>query len=403
MSAAPTKASATVNHLNQPGLRIPFHIADVGEEEARAVAEVVRSGWLTMGPRTFEFEQRFAAYVGAKHAVAVNSCTAALHLALDAIGLQAGDEVLLPTTTFTATAEVVAYFGARPVLVDVDPVTMNMDPGDAERRVTLKTKAIIPVHLGGQPCDMQELRALADRHDLLVIEDAAHAIPASYRGVPVGAISHITAFSFYATKTLTTGEGGMLTTDNDLYADRMRIMRLHGISRDAWKRYTAEGSWYYEVIHAGFKYNTTDMNAAIGLVQLAKCDRMAAARRSIAQRYSAAFALQPALECPTVKPDRESAWHLYILRLRPESLTLSRNQFIDALRQRGIGTSVHFIPLHLHPFYADRYGYRPGDLPNSERQYARCLSLPMYPSMSVADVNCVIDAVREIAASASVA
>lgn len=382
-------------------IRVPFHISAVGEEEAQAVAEVIRSGWLTMGPKTVEFEQKFASYVGAKHAVAVSSCTAALHLALDAIGLRAGDEVLVPTTTFTSTGEVVAYFGARPVLVDIDPVTMNIDPEDAARRVTSKTRAIIPVHLSGQPCDMEEIRVLADRHGLIVIEDAAHAVPASYQGIPVGAISPITAFSFYATKTLTTGEGGMLTTASDKYADRMRIMRLHGISREAWKRYTAEGSWYYEVLEAGFKYNMTDMNAALGLVQLAKCERMAASRRAIAQRYSAAFASQPALQCPTVKAERESAWHLYILRLRTEAVTLDRNQFIEALKQRGVGTSVHFIPLHLHPFYRDRYGYRPGDLPNAEQQYARCVSLPLFPGMTDADVSYVIEAVSEIVASAS--
>ena len=269
----------------------------MGEEEAQAAAEAVRSGWLTMGPRTTEFEEKFAAYVGARHALAVNSCTAALHLALEAIGgLKPGDEVLVPTVTFTATAEVVAYFGARPVLVDVDPVTLNLSPADAARRITPNTKAIIPVHLSGQPCDMDEIQELARAHGLRVIEDAAHAVPASYHGRSIGRVSETTCFSFYATKTLATGEGGMLTTDNDAIADRVRIMRLHGIGRDAWKRYTAEGSWYYEVIAPGYKYNMTDLQAAIGLVQLAKCDEMRARRAAIARRYDQAFAQLPQLQ-----------------------------------------------------------------------------------------------------------
>jgi dTDP-4-amino-4,6-dideoxygalactose transaminase len=381
-------------------LRVPFHIAALGEEEAQAVADVVRSGWLTMGPRTVEFEQKFAAYLGVKHAVAVNSCTAALHLALEATGLDRGDEVLIPTNTFTATGEVVAYFGARPVLVDIDPVTLNLDWEDAARRVTSRTRAIIPVHIAGQPCDMEQILDLANRHHLHVIEDAAHSVPASYRGTPIGALSELTAFSFYATKTLTTGEGGMITTANDDYAARVRIMRLHGIGRDAWKRYTAEGSWYYQVLDAGFKYNLTDMQAAIGLVQLGKCDALAAARKRIAARYTAAFNKIEALQAPTVQPDRESSWHLYILRLRLDRLRLDRNGFIDALKERGVGTSVHFIPLHLHLYYRDAFGYKPGDLPKAEQEYARYISLPIYPSMTNEDVDYVIQAVSEIACTA---
>jgi len=376
---------------------VPFHRTAVGEEEAQAVAETVRSGWITMGPRTLEFEKQFAAYVGAKHALAVSSCTAALHLALDAIGLRPEDEVLVPTVTFTSTAETVAYFGARPVLVDVDPVTLNMSPEDAARKITAHTKAMIPVHLAGLPCDMKELQDIAERHRLRVIEDAAHAVPASYRGVPIGALSETTCFSFYATKTLACGEGGMVTTGSDAIAERVRIMRLHGISRDAWKRYTSEGSWHYEVLHAGYKYNMTDVQAAIGLVQLAKCDRMRAQRARIAQRYNAAFSRLPMLEIPAQRDDRQSALHLYALRLNLPQLTIDRAEFIRELGSRGVATSVHFIPLHMQPYYRDTYGYRPEDLPVALREYQRYLSLPLFPSMTDEQVEHVIASVCEIA------
>ncbi len=381
------------------GLLIPFHRADVGEEEIQAVTEVLRSGWLTMGAKTLEFERQFAKYVGGEHAIAVSSCTAALHLALEAIGLRPGDEVLLPTTTFTATAEVVTYLGGRPVLVDIDPSTMNTDAEDAARRVTPQTRAVVPVHFGGQPCDMEGIQALADRHGLCVIEDAAHALPASYRGRPIGSISEFTAFSFYATKTLTTGEGGMITTSNAAAAERMRTMRLHGIARDAWKRYSAEGAWQYEVIEAGFKYNMTDLQAALGLAQLAKCDARQQARCAIAQQYTEAFRNSDVLEPPSVLADRQTSWHLYVLRLRLERLKINRDQFIDELRRRGIGASVHFIPLHLHPYYQRTFGYRCGGFPKAELEYKRCISLPIYPAMTQDDVGHVIEEVLSIVGS----
>jgi dTDP-4-amino-4,6-dideoxygalactose transaminase len=380
-------------------MTVPFHVAAVGEEEAQAAAEVIRSGWLTMGTRTFEFERRFAAYVGARHAIAVCSGTAGLHLALEAVGIKAGDEVLIPATTFTATGEVVCYLGAKPVLVDVQPGSMNLDPEDAARKITPRTRAIMPVHLSGMPCDMQEIHDLAAKHQLHIIEDAAHSLPASYRGTPIGAMSGVGVFSFYATKTLTTGEGGMVTTDNDALAERMRIMRLHGIERDAWKRYSSDGSWFYQVLEAGFKYNMTDMAAAIGLVQLGKCDELCAARQAIMERYNAAFSAIPSLEAPHHYSDRKSSWHLYILRLNLEQLSIDRDRFISELKQRGIGTSVHFIPLHLHPFYQKRFGYKPGDLPSAEAQYRRALSLPIYPTMSDAEINAVIAAVSEVAST----
>jgi perosamine synthetase len=380
---------------------IPFHRADLGEQEAQAAAEAVRSGWLTMGPKTFEFEQNFASYVGAKHAVGVSSCTAALHLALDAIGLKQGDEVLVPTTTFTSTAEVVTYFKAKPVLVDVDAESLCMDPADAERRITKRTRAVIPVHYGGQPCDMEAIQDMANRHGLRVIEDAAHAVPASYRGVRVGAISELTAFSFYATKTLTTGEGGMVTTNNDDLATRMRMMRLHGIGRDAWKRYSSEGSWYYEVLDSGFKYNLTDIQSAIGIVQLEKCDRMHIARQKIAARYSVKFAKERALQIPTIADDRTSAWHLYALRLNLEEISITRSEMIEKLKERGIGTSVHFIPLHMHPYYQNAYGYRANDFPVASNQYERYISLPIFPGMTSTQIDYVIEKVLEIVVAAA--
>ena len=381
-----------------PELQVPFHRASIGEEEVQAVSEVIRSGWLTMGPKTFEFEKEFAKYVGAQHAVAVSTGTAALHLSLEAAGIGAGDEVLLPTTTFTATAEAVTYLRARPVLVDIEPVTMNMDPEDAARRITSKTRAIIPVHLGGQPCDMDEIHTLARMHHLRVIEDAAHALPSEYRGKRVGQISEFTCFSFYATKTLTSGEGGMITTDNSTVADRMRLMRLHGIERDAWKRYRADGSWFYEVLEAGFKYNLTDFQSAMGLVQLAKCDRMKQAREAVAQRYSDAFSSFDELVVPTVLPDRRTSWHLYALRLRLDRLSLDRNNFVQALHRHGVACSVHFIPLHLHPYYQRVYGYQIGDYPRAEQEYHSCFSLPIYPGMTDREINHVVGAVQTTAA-----
>lgn len=375
---------------------VPFHCIDVGEEEAQAAADVVRSGWLTMGSRTIEFEEKFAAYAGAKHAISLCSGTAGLHLALDAIGLKQGDEVLVPTTTFTASAEVVVYFKAKPVLVDVDAANLCIDPADAECRITPRTRAILPVHLGGHPCDMDAIHNLAKRRGLRVIEDAAHSLPASFKGVRIGAISELTAFSFYATKPITTGEGGMVTTDNDDLDARMRMMRLHGISHDAWKRYSAEGSWYYEVLESGYKYNPTDIQSAIGIVQLSKCDAMNAARTEIASRYNKEFAQVRSLEVPMVSEGCESSWHLYVLRLNLNELTITRSEMIERLRLRGIGASVHFIPLHMHPYYKKTYGYSAEEFPVASREYERCLSLPIFSGMTGSQIDYVIENVLEI-------
>lgn len=379
---------------------IPFHRPSLGQEEFDAVQRVLASGWLTTGSEAIAFEKEFAGYIGCKHALAVNSGTAALQLALDAVGLRPGDEVLVPTYTFTATAEVVTYFGARPVLCDSVPGGFNLDPAEAERRITERTRAIIPVHIAGEPCGMEQLQRLATRHGLRVVEDAAHSLPTRYHGRRIGTISELTAFSFYATKTLSTGEGGMLVTDDSDLAQRAAVMRLHGIGGDAWKRYSAAGSWYYEVQAPGYKLNLCDILAALGRAQLRKCDQMWQRRCQLAALYNQHFSAMEELELPPAgeEPGSEHAWHLYILRLCPGTLEIDRNQFIEELKCAGIGTSVHFIPLHLHRYYAREYGYSRGDFPAAEEAYTRCLSLPIYPDMGEEEALRVIAAVKQIVA-----
>ena len=376
---------------------LPFSQPDTDETEIAQVSSAIRSGWITTGPKTAEFEAAFAAYAGVRHAVAVNSGTAAMHLALEAIGLREQDEVITTPYTFAATAEVIRYFRARPVLVDVEPSTLNIDPARIEAVITPRTRAILPVHLAGIAAAMDEILDVARRHDLLVVEDAAHSLPTLYRGRLVGTIGDVTCFSFYATKSLTTGEGGMVCTDNDAWADRCRVMSLHGISRNAWNRYSAEGSWYYEILAPGYKYNLTDVAAAMGLAQLAKLDRMRDRRAAVAKRYSEAFAGVAELEVPPDAPaGGRHAWHLYMLRLRLERLRIDRAAFVEALRSENIGVSVHFIPLHVHPYYRDTYGYRPEDFPVAYREYLREVSLPIYSRMTEGDVDDVIRAVVEV-------
>jgi dTDP-4-amino-4,6-dideoxygalactose transaminase len=375
---------------------IPFALPDTDESEIQIMAEAVRSGWITTGPKTKQFESEFSGLVHAKHSLALNSCTAAMHLALEAVGIQRGDEVITTPYTFAATAEVVRYFDARPVLVDVDPSTLNIDPLKIEKALTKHTKAIIPVHIAGYPAEMDLIQDIARVNHLPVIEDAAHAFPSKYNGRMVGSIGDITCFSFYATKTITTGEGGMLCTNNDEYADRCRIMALHGISKDAWKRYTAEGSWYYEIIAPGFKYNMTDIAAAMGIAQLQKSAIMLEKRRRIAESYDAVFSTIPQLQVPHSHPDHQHAWHLYMLRLNLELLGINRSQFYDELKKRNIGASVHFIPLHIHPYYRDLYGYSPEDFPVAYNEFMREISLPIYSKMSDQDTRLVIHAVMDI-------
>lgn len=376
---------------------LPFHRALIEEEEINAVLEVLRSGWLTTGPRVREFEARFARFLGVTYAVALSSCTAALHLALSAIDLGEGDEVILPTMTFASSGEVILFFKAKPVLVDCEKGSFHMDPQQIERAITTRTRAILPVHFAGFPCDMNPILDVAHRHRLKVIEDAAHALPSSYRGRMIGTLGDITCFSFYATKTMTTGEGGMAATENPEYADRMRKLSLHGISRDAWKRYTAEGSWRYDILEMGYKYNLTDLQAAIGLAQLAKCEAMRAARAAIAERYRQALVSLDAFDLPAAPPHGTHSWHLYSLRLNPAALRVSRDTAIEELKKRGIGTSVHFIPLHLHPLYQQQLGYRTGQFPEAEQSFERVISLPIYPSMNDEDADRVVEALHDIA------
>lgn len=379
-------------------MRIPFHKPYITDEEISEVVDSLKSGWITMGPKVIRFEEEFKNYIGAKHAVAVNSCTAALHLALKAINLEKGDEVIIPSMTFTATGEVVCYFGAKPVLVDVEKDTHNIDISAIEKAITFKTKAIIPVHYGGQPCDMDTIMQLAGSKGLRVIEDAAHALPAWHkiRSKKIGTIGDMTCFSFYATKTLATGEGGMVTTENDEWADRIRTLRLHGISKDAWKRYSDEGSWYYEVLEAGYKYNMTDIQAALGLAQLRKVELMWGMRKEIALKYTEAFEPLEEIITPHVKPDRETAWHLYVIKLNLDALKTGRDKFIGELKHRGVSTGVHFIPLHRHPFYKNTFGYDAKDFPGAEWIYERIISLPVYPGMSDRDVEYVVESVSDV-------
>jgi dTDP-4-amino-4,6-dideoxygalactose transaminase len=384
---------------------LPFALPDIDESELMEIKEVLDSGWITTGRKTHQFEQQFADYVGASHAIAVNSCTAAMHLALEAIGLQRGDEIVTSPYTFAATAEVIRYFDARPVFVDVDAGCLNMNPELLAKAITKRTKAILPVHVAGLPAKLDAIYAIAADHSLAVIEDAAHAFPAKHNERFIGQdldssltsdFSRFICFSFYATKTITTAEGGMICTDNDALAERCRVMALHGISKDAWKRYTAEGSWYYEIVAPGYKYNMTDIAAAMGLAQLGKAERMWKRRKEIARQYTQAFSQYRALEVPSIRPNVEHAWHLYMLRLNLEQLRINRAQFIEELKRRNIGTSVHFIPLHLHPYYRETYGYQPGDFPVAYNEYQREVSLPIYSKMTDYDVEYVIEAVLDI-------
>jgi perosamine synthetase len=375
---------------------IPFHLPDIGEEEIQSVVETLRSGWLTTGIKTKQFEKEFAAWIGAPHAVAVNSCTAALHLALEAVGVTAGDEVIVPTMTFAATAEVVHYCRALPVLVDCKSDTFNIDVEAIEQAISPKTKAIIPVHFAGQPCEMDRILEMAQSRNIKVIEDAAHALPAKYRGKMVGTLGDITCFSFYATKTMTTGEGGMATTENSEWAERMRILSLHGISRDAVNRYTPEGSWYYEICYPGYKYNLTDIAAALGIPQLHKCDRFGTIRQRYATLYNEGFKEIPEITIPYVAEDVEHAWHLYVIQLDLERLRIGRNEMIDLLKQQGIGTSVHFIPLHLHPYYSNNTTYAQKNFPVANQAFKRIISLPIYPRMTDAEVQRVIEVVTRL-------
>nr|WP_296016283.1 DegT/DnrJ/EryC1/StrS family aminotransferase [uncultured Acidovorax sp.] len=377
---------------------LPFARPDITDAEITAVTEALRSGWVTTGPATRQFEQNFVDYLGGGlQAVAVNSATAGLHLALEALGIGPGDEVIAPTLTFTATVEVARYLGADAVLVDVDPVTLNIDPAKIRAAITPRTKAILPVHYGGLACDMDAILAIAKEHGLKVVEDAAHALPTTWRGTLVGQLqSDVTVFSFYANKTITTGEGGMAVTRDAALAQRMRVMRLHGMNRDAFDRFTSKTpAWYYEVVAPGFKYNMTDVAAAMGVQQLARLPQFVQRREQLARRYQAALADLP-LVLPAIAPAGDvHAWHLYVVRLAPQA-RIGRDALIQGLSDRGIGTSVHYVPLHRHPYWRDRYQLTPEQFPHADAAYQTMVSLPLFTAMSDADQGRVIAALHEL-------
>jgi perosamine synthetase len=396
-------------------MEVPFFRPAITEAEIEEVVACLRSGWLTTGPRTQQFEVAFAECVGAKHALAVNSCTAALHLAVEALRLRPGQAVLVPTMTFAATAEVVRYQGAVPLLVDCDPVTLNIDFADAEKKLAqlkagqtpldpaLDVVGVIAVHVGGLMVDLEELESFAGRHGLWVVEDAAHAFPAAFRKSPEHPwrrcgenTAAVTCFSFYANKTITTGEGGMAVTDDAKLAQRMRQMSLHGLSHDAWKRYAGNTAWDYRIVAPGFKYNLTDLAAAIGNQQLKQAEAMRRRREAIAGFYREALGDLPQLELPAVLPSRIHAWHLFAIRLRLPVLSVDRNTFIELLRQRGIGCSVHWRPLHLHPYYQEKFAWRPDHLLVASAQWERTISLPIFPGMRAEEQQYVVDVVRDL-------
>ena len=389
--------------MEQPTF-IPFHVPSIGEEEIAEVAQTLRSGWLTSGERTARFETDFKAYTGAGYALGVNSCTAGLQLALAAAGIRKGDEVITTPLTFCATVNVIFHAGATPVLADIGP-DGNLDPASVAARVTRRTRAIIPVHLGGLPCRMDEIWDIAGRHDLHVIEDAAHATDTQYRGMapgaptPSGAGSTAAAFSFYATKNMTTGEGGMVTTNDPALAERMRMLCLHGISKDAWNRYSEKGNWYYEVIEPGFKSNLSDVQSAIGIHQLQKIERMHALRTAYAGVYHRRLADVEEVETPPTCDYGRHAWHLYSLRLHLEKLDIGRDEFISELRARGVGTSVHFIPIPLHPFFKKWARLKRNACPQALALYSRLVSLPLYPALTMEQIHYVTDSVKAIVAA----
>jgi dTDP-4-amino-4,6-dideoxygalactose transaminase len=376
-------------------MRIPFHKVSSTENEVEAASRVIKSGWWTMGPVTFEFEKNFSHYVNSSHSIAVSSCTAALHLSLIAAGISPGDEVIIPSLTFIANAEVVNYLGAKPVLCDVKRSDSTIDPEEIEKKISQKTKAIIPVHYAGTVCDMESIRSTAGKYDLKIIDDAAHAVGSKHNSGSVGSLSDFTAFSFYATKPLSTGEGGMITTDSDEAAERLKKLRLHGITKEAWNRYLSGGSWRYNVSENGYKYNLTDIQSAIGIEQLKKQDDLKSKRKQIAEKYDEAFK-SSGFFVPYENPDySDSSCHLYVIRIKDLS-KISRDEFISSLNEKGIGTSVHYIPLYRFSSFSS-HNLNLEDFPNSEWIFERSISLPIYPDLTNDEVDYIITSVLSIA------
>ena len=411
----PTQSAVQTARETPARTQVPFFRPMLGEEEIEEVVATLRSGWLTTGAKVRRFEEEFAAAVGAAHCVALNSCTAALHLAVEALGVQPGQAVLVPTMTFAATAEVIRYKGGVPLLVDCDSQTANMSLADAACKLESglpcvqslpqrpKVVGMIPVHIGGLMMDMDAIHNFARRRGFWVVEDAAHAFPAAWR--PHGesewqrcgeGTAAVTCFSFYANKTITTGEGGMAATGDSDLAERMRMLSLHGLSHDAWGRYSGSGKWDYRIMAPGFKYNLTDLAAAIGLHQLGRAEQMRLVRERIAKFYLETLADVEAIELPPGDADRIHSWHLFPIKLRLERLAIDRNQFIEKLQQAGIGFSVHWRPLHLHPYYAETFGWRPEQFPIATALWERLISLPIFPAMTESEMECVASTVREI-------
>jgi dTDP-4-amino-4,6-dideoxygalactose transaminase len=396
-------------------LQVPFFRPALSDDEINEVVATLRSGWLTSGPKVQRFEKEFASAVGASNAVAVNSATAALHLAVEALGLKRGQGVLVPTMTFAATAEVVRYLGATPILVDCDRVTLNLNLENAERQLSAddtdcgdnptvtKIVGIMPVHVGGVMMDVEQLKRFAARHNLWIVEDAAHAFPASWRKASNGSWQHrtggsksVTCYSFYANKTITTGEGGMAVTNNRKLAERMKLMSLHGLSHDAWGRYNGNGSWDYKIVAPGFKYNLTDIAAALGVHQLKRAESLRREREEIAQRYISALSEINEIELPTIESNRKLSWHLFAIRLSLQRLNIDRAEFIRELKRAGVGCSVHWRPLHLHPYYRKTFRYRASDFPVATREWKRLVSLPIFPGMRDEEIEHVINSIKQI-------
>lgn len=368
----------------------------IGKEEIKEVVDTLRSGWITTGPKTQKFEELIKDYVGCKHVIAVSSCTHALHLSLVASGIGPGDEVITTPFTFCSTVNVILHQGAKPVLADIKKDTFNIDPKEIEKKITKKTKAIIPVHYAGQSCEMDEILRIAKKHNLIVIEDAAHAIGSKYKGRNIGTIGNFTCFSFYAAKNLSTAEGGAVCLKNDKIAEKIKVLSLHGISKDAWKRYSAAGSWYYEVLYPGYKDNMTDIQASLGIHQLKKLEKLFRQKQKIANFYKKSFESMPEITPPKVLKNLRHVWYLYPILINNDLLKIDRAEFIEALKAENIGTSVHFIPIHMHPYYKKKFGFKKGDFPNTESVYERIISLPIHSKMTLKDAKDVVGAIKKI-------
>jgi dTDP-4-amino-4,6-dideoxygalactose transaminase len=379
---------------------LPFALPYITKDEIKEVVDTLKSNWLTTGPKVKEFEEKFKKYVDAKYTVAVNSATAGLHLSLVSLNLKKESKVITTPYTFCSTANVVLESGLELVLADIKE-DYNINPIEIEKKIDKKVKVIIPVHFGGNPCDMDEICKLSDKNKIFIVEDAAHAFLAEYNGIKIGSIGNLTVFSFYATKNITTGEGGMVTTNNKKLKDKISILSLHGISKDAWKRYSEEGNWYYEVTHLGYKYNMMDIQAALGLAQLKKAYKLLKLRERIANIYTKEFKNIDGIKIPytslSSQKNKRNAFHLYVIRIDDKVLKIGRNRFIEELKKEKIGTSVHFIPIHLHPFYRKKFGFKPDDYPIATKLYQESLSLPIYPKMSDNDIYYVVEKVKQIA------